>query len=73
MLACFAYEEVYGSAINLEIKIGQTVHLKLDKFIRDISMKLKYPENGTTFYKAIVKDGKITKYAVSYFIYILFV
>ncbi|KAL4003335.1 hypothetical protein ACH3XW_7190 [Acanthocheilonema viteae] len=67
MLACLAYEEVYGSVANVETKVGQTVHLKFDKFIRNIDIELKCSESGIAYYRAIIKDGKITKYGARRF------
>ncbi|EFO24224.2 hypothetical protein LOAG_04264 [Loa loa] len=67
MLTCLAYEQVCGNVANVEAKLGQTVQLKFDKFIRNIDIELKYPENGTVYQKTIIKDGKITKYGVERF------
>ncbi|KAM3723006.1 Carcinoembryonic antigen-related cell adhesion molecule [Dirofilaria immitis] len=67
MLACLAYDEICGSITNVEAKLGQTVHLKFDKLIRNIDIELKYPTTDGVQQKTIIKDGKITKYGMERF------
>ncbi|VDO12099.1 unnamed protein product [Brugia timori] len=65
MLACLAYDDVCENVTNVEAKLGQTVQLKFNKFTGNIDIELKYPENGAIYQKAIIKDGKTTKYGES--------
>ncbi|VIO91967.1 Uncharacterized protein BM_BM9219 [Brugia malayi] len=67
MLACLAYDDVCENVTNVEAKLGQTVQLKFNKFTGNIDIELKYPENGAIYQKAIIKDGKTTKYGMERF------